>query len=340
MIHFLIPGDPEIRTGGYGYDRRMASELRRLGLAVTIHRLDDRFPRPDGRGIDHAEEVFGGLPNGSLALVDGLAFGALPAVAARHAGRLRLAALVHHPLALETGLDEAERQRLAESERSALAVAGRVIATSPTTARTLTADYGVPSVRIAVVEPGLDPRPLASGGGGTPRLLCVGTLTPRKGHDLLIAALAGLADLPWTLDVAGSTERDPATADAVRAAVAAAGLADRIRLHGEVADDALDALYRRADLFVLASRHEGYGMVLTEALAYGLPIVATDVGAVRETVGPDAALLVPPEAEALSDAIGTALRDLEPLRRGALAARERLTGWPEAAARLAAELER
>lgn len=338
MIHFLIPGDPETRTGGYGYDRRMASELRRQGRAVTIHRLDDRFPRPDGRALDHAEEVFGGLPDGSLALVDGLAFGALPSVAARHAGRLRLAALVHHPLALETGLDEAERRRLTESERSALAVARRVIATSPATARTLAADYGVPAERIAIVEPGVDPRPLASGGGGAPRLLCVGTLTPRKGHDLLIAALAGLDGRPWTLDVAGSTTRDPATA-AVRAAIAAAGLSDRVRLHGEVEDAALDALYRRADLFVLASRHEGYGMVLTEALAYGLPIVATDVGAVRETVGP-AALLAPPEVGALGAAIENALGDPAPLRQAALAARERLVGWPEAAARLAAALER
>lgn len=340
MIHFLIPGDPEIRTGGYGYDRRMASELQRLGREVTIHRLDDRFPKPDARALDHAEAVFGGLPDGALALVDGLAYGAMPAVAARHAERLRLAALVHHPLALETGLDEAERRALAESERSALTAANRVIATSPTTAGTLTADYGVPAGRIAVVEPGVDPRPLAyGGGGGASRLLSVGTLTPRKGHAMLVEALAGLAHLPWTLDIAGSTQRDPATADAVRAAIAAAGLADRVRLHGEVHDRALDGLYRRADLFVLASRHEGYGMVLTEALAYGLPIVATDVGAVRETVG-SAALLAPPEAAALSAAIRTALDDPAPLRKAALAARGRLTGWPEAAARLAAELER
>lgn len=340
MIHFLIPGDPEIRTGGYIYDRRMASELRRRGQAVTIHRLDERFPRPDTRALDHAEEAFADLPDGALALVDGLAFGALPAIAARHAERLRLAALVHHPLALETGLDESERRTLAESERSALAAAQRVIATSRATARTLAADYGVPAERIAVVEPGVDPRPLASGGeGGARRLLCVGTLTPRKGHELLIAALAELAGRPWTLDIAGSTERDPATADAVRAAIAAAGLSDRVRLHGEVGDEALDALYRRADLFVLASRHEGYGMVLTEALAYGLPIVATAVGAVRETVGP-AALLAPPEAATLGDAIRTALNDPAPLRQVALAARERLTGWPEAAARLVAALDR
>jgi glycosyltransferase involved in cell wall biosynthesis len=168
-----------------------------------------------------------------------------------------------------------------------------------------------------------------------PALLCVATITPRKGHAVLVEALAQLGDRPWRLVCAGSLERDPATARSVTEAVRRLGLADRVAFLGEIAGGPLDAAYDGADLFVLPSFHEGYGMAYAEALARGLPIIATTAGAIPETVPADAGILVPPgDAPALARAIARCLDDpgtREALRRGALAARRSLPDWSAAA---------
>jgi len=332
----VYPGDLATRTGGYAYDRRAFAALAGRRWRVRHVGLPDRFPFPDEAALAAADRALARLPDGTATVVDGLALGAMPAVAARHRDRLRLVALVHHPLCLETGLDPADVARLRASERRALAACRRVIATSTATAGALVADFGVARERLTVAVPGTDPAPLAAATGDPPRLLCVGTLTPRKGHRLLLQALASLRDLGWSLVLAGSTDRDPATAAAVRAAVGDLGLARRVTLAGELDPAGLDAAYAAADLLVSASFHEGYGMALAEALARGLPIVAASGGAVADTVPPDAGLLVPPgDAAALGEALRRVLTDpglRALLRAGAAAARGRLPRWEDTAA--------
>lgn len=339
-LHFLLPGDPAGRTGGYRYAARILPELRALGWTVHSHRLDDSFPRPTSAALAHAGETLIGLPDDALVLIDGLAGGAMPGPLAAHAERLRLVMLVHHPLALETGLDETRRRELRDSERAALAAVRRVIVTSPHTARVLK-DYSVSPERIGVVVPGTDPAPLAVG-TGEPLLLCVATLTPRKGHDILFRALAELRDLPWRLCCVGGARYNPGTTTRLYRLRHELNLAERIDLAGEFDDARLAGAYHRADLFVLASHYEGYGMVLSEALARGLPIIATTGGAIPDTVPADAGLLVTPgDVPALSDALRRVLSDPELHARlcaGARTARAGLPDWLRAARRLAEEL--
>ncbi len=276
-------------------------------------------------------------------LVDGLAFGALPELAEAEGRRLRLVALVHHPLALETGLAPERAAALRDAEVRALAQARLILVTSRFTA-TLLIGWGVPPGRLRVVEPGTDPAPIAQGSGSGPlRLLCVASLTPRKGHDLLLHALAGLRDRSWHLDCVGSLDRDPAWAQGLIRLRDELGLGGRVSLLGTLSDEDLAGRYGAADLFVLPSRFEGYGMVFAEALARGLPILASRAGAVGATVPPEAGLLVPADDPA---ALGQALRRLmaDPalrrrLARGARAAGLGLPTWRDAVATFAAALE-
>ncbi|WP_326540861.1 glycosyltransferase family 4 protein [Pseudorhodoferax sp.] len=339
---FLVPGDPQARTGGTLYDRRIVDGLRASGWQVDWCSPGDGFPWPGAAALDRAACLVDGLPDGTLVVADGLAFGALAELAERHAGRLRWVALVHHPLALESGLSPGEQALLQASERRALACARQVIVTSPATARALAA-YAVPAARIAVVEPGTDPVPPARGGAAGLSLLCVATVTPRKAHALLLQALAGLRDRPWQLHCVGSLERDPATAAAAQALAQTLGLAGRVRWHGEVAAAPLQALYAQSDLFVLPSLYEGYGMAFAEALAHGLPVLGCAAGAVPDTVPATAGVLVPPgDVRALQAALQALLDDAprrQALAAGARAAGRRLPAWPDTCARFAGVLE-
>jgi glycosyltransferase involved in cell wall biosynthesis len=341
---FLIPGDWNIPTGGYTYDRRMVLALREAGWRVDVHGIHGSWPHPAAVDLQAAADLMASLPDDTLVVADGLAFGAMAGVVAPHAARLRWVALVHHPLHLETGLTDAARETLQRSETLALGLAHRVVVTSPTTATDVAA-MGVPSERISVIEPGTDAAPLQANPaahGGPVRLLCVATLTPRKGHHLLLQALANLTHLDWELHNVGSATRDPDTAAALRAL--AAPLGDRVFWHGEVDSLALHAHYAAADVFVLASLHEGFGMVVTEALAHGLPVIASDAGALVHTLPRDAGLQVPsgalpPLQAALADMLtDAALRTR--LAAGARAAAARLPNWPAQAARMATVLEK
>lgn len=342
-VEFLIPGDLQSATGGYGYDRRIIAGLRELDWRVNVHSLDASFPLPTAAALEHAEQVFSGIPDDGLVMVDGLAFGAMPEVAERHGRRLRLVALVHHPLALETGLSRDVSDRLERSERASLRSVRHVVVTSEATAMALER-YDVDRARISVIVPGTDEAPLARGSDdGTPHLLCVATLTPRKGHDLLIESLAALSSLAWKLTCVGSPMRHSDAADTLQSQIRRASIGDRVALVGELTGDALEAAYRAADLFVLPTRHEGYGMVVAEALARGIPVISTRTGAIPELVGPDAGLLVPPgDVTAFRDALARVLRDpalFAALRAGARAAREHLPRWRRSCARMAHVLE-
>jgi len=340
-IAFAIPGDIHAPTGGYGYDRRLLREWQEAGIEARHIALPGSFPFPTEADLATTERLLAATAPDDVLLVDGLAFGAFPeALAARFADRL--VALVHHPLALETGLKPEAADALRRSERLALARARTIVASSPTTRATLEAEFGVPASEIVVAAPGCDPAPRASGShdGAPLRLLAVGSLIPRKGYGHLVEAAAAIADRPWTLTIAGSPDHAPATAAQLRSVIARTGLADRIVLAGAVGPDKLAQLYDEANLFVMPSLYEGYGMVLTEALARGLPIVTTLSGAGAEALPDAAALKVPPgDAAALAKALAR-LIDAPAERRqradAAWAAAGDLPRWSETA-RIVAE---
>lgn len=344
-LYFVVPGALDQRTGGYLYDARMVAGLRALGWTVEVRNVDGSFPGPDDSARAALDQTLSGIPDGATVVVDGLAMGAHPEPIREHGARLRIVCLLHHPLADETGLTPSEREDFVDSETEALRPCTGVMVTSPFTARRLE-EYGVGAARLRAVLPGTEPASLAEGpASGEPTcLLCVGTITPRKGHDVLVAALARCADLEWTCVFAGSPDRDPTFAAGVRQAIAEADLADRIRFLGELDEDALDDAYRSASVFVLASHYEGYGMALTEALARGLPIVSTTGGAIPYTVPDDAGLLVPPgDSEELAAAIRSLL-DENSGRREELAAAARrraaeLPTWERAVRDFATAIE-
>ena len=352
-IDLVVPGDIDTPTGGYIYDREILAGLRALGWRTTVRALDGSFPSPTPAAQRAARAAFATIPDGSLVVIDGLALPGLTRILADEERRLRLVALVHHPVGMETGLDETTARRFEDLERRALAHVRRVITTSQWTARLL-ARYDVPVGALRVVEPGVDRRTMH--GSTDPRgtapaalrhdslnLLCVATLTPRKGHALLFEALGELRDRRWHLNCAGSLLRDPAHVAALEKQLDRLRLGNRVSLLGDLDSDALEREYARADVFVLPSYLEGYGMALAEAVAHGLPVISTTAGAIPETVPSAAGVLVPPgDGRALTMALERLMDD--PAQRAALAANARaaaasLPTWAGAAAKFAAALD-
>jgi glycosyltransferase involved in cell wall biosynthesis len=339
-----VPGDLATPTGGYAYDRRIVEELRTLGWQVDVLDLGDGFPRPSAERKAAARQRLAGVPSGRPIVIDGLAFGVLPEAAEELRERNPLVALVHHPLALETGLSPADAQALRKSEQSALAAARAIVVTSPSTEQILLDDYDVPGECITVARPGTDRGALAAGSSdGVVRLVSIGAVVPRKGFDVLLAALAKLADAPWRLTIAGDLTRDPTAAVQLQADIQRHGFADRVEVLGVLPQDRVAALYAGADIFVLASRFEGYGMAFAEAMAHGLPVIGTTAGAIPDTVPPEAGVLVEPnDVNALARALRMLIGKPDERRwlaEGARAAGERLPTWRESAERFAGAIE-
>jgi glycosyltransferase involved in cell wall biosynthesis len=334
-VTFAVPGDLAIPTGGYRYDRRIIEELRRLGWQVEVADIGAGFPFPSMAQRSTALAILSAVPAGCPTVLDGLAFGALPeAVALRR--HMPLIALVHQPLALDPSLNTKQAEAFRKSERAVLAAAERVVVTSEATAKILIRDYGVPTQFITVVRPGNDPVPPALGSqDGVVRLLSIGSVLPVKGYDLLIAAVAALKEMPWRLTIAGDRTRDPAAAAQLDADIISYGLANKVTLLGAVPPEHIVELYLASDIFVLASRFEGYGMALAEAIAHGLPVVSTMAGAIPDTVPPGTGLLVPPEdAAALARALRRLVSDpteRQRLATNARAAAARLPTWQDSA---------
>jgi glycosyltransferase involved in cell wall biosynthesis len=343
-VAFAVPGDLEAPTGGYAYDRRMIAELRKLGWQVDVIGLGEGFPHPSTEAKAAARERLAAVPKDYPIIVDGLAFGVLPEAANELRERNPLLALVQHPLACETGLAPADAESLKTSERRALEAARGVVVTSPSTATLLTDDYDVPPDIITVARPGTERGETAKGSSdGIVRLLSVGSVVPRKGYDVLIAALAPLAALPWRLTIAGDCTRDQEAAARFDADITSHKLADRIEMMGALPADRLATLYVGADIFVLASRFEGYGMAFAEALAHGLPVVGTTAGAIPDTVPPDAGVLVEPnDVKALTRTLRMLIenpKERQWFASGALAAGAALPTWELAAKLLAGAIE-
>lgn len=342
---FLYPGALETPTGGYVYDRQLLTALADIDVQVAACSLGEGYPLPAPRVLADAERMLAGLPDGQAVMIDGLAFGVMADVARPHAGRLRLVALVHHPLAHESGIPEARAAELLASERAALALADHVVTTSHATATAVAAGFGVPRGRITVLEPGLSVQaakersPCDHGDGRPLRLLAVGSLIPRKDYPTLLGAVARLSDRALRLDIVGSPALDPACAAAIKTEVDRLELGTRVRLHGALERAALDALYAEADIFTLTTLYEGYGMAFAEAMAHGLPVIATGEGAVRDTVPPSAGMvLATGDVSGVTEAIARLCDN--PLVRSEMAAAARahaasLPTWRDQARRLA-----
>ena len=351
QLIFVYPGDLNAPTGGYAYDRRIIAGLTSLGWEIQLIGLGEGYPFPNPAQVEEAKVQLQGLTPGVPMVVDGLALGVLPSLAAGIATRHPLIALVHHPLAFEFGLSEEQAALLKQSETEALRHASGVIANSPATARDLNRHYGVPIDRIDVVLPGTDrsvhqqeQSQITHGKRDAVRLLSVGSIIPRKGFHDLLAALAPLAALPWTLSIAGDTTRNAAAFAQLAGDITRFGFEGRVQVLGAVSDSELEVLYTQADVFVLASLFEGYGMVYAEAMAYGLPIIATTGGAIPDTVPSDAGLLVGPgDVPALTLALKTVIEDAPyraRLSRGALRAAAKQPTWDQAAEQFAVALGR
>ncbi|GAA1612242.1 glycosyltransferase family 4 protein [Catellatospora bangladeshensis] len=339
VVHVVLPGDiddPAAPSGGNHYDRRLCDGLSALGWAVREHALPGGWPRPPGTVLAALAQRLDALPGDAVVLVDGLVAAGAGAVLAARADRLRLVVLAHMVFG-----DEAADLDIEEGR--ALRAAAAVLTVSRWCRTRLIERYALPPALVHVAVPGVDAAPAAPGSVAGSRLLCVAALAPHKGQDVLADALSRLDDLPWTCVFAGSLDRDPAFVAALRAHPAAR----RIALLGPLTGPTLDAAYTNADLLVLPSRGESYGMVVTEALARGIPVLACDVAGLPEAVGraPDGsppALLVPPgDAAALAAALRSWLTDAalrHRLRRAALGRRDTLIGWGDTARRAAAVL--
>ncbi|MFC4947950.1 glycosyltransferase family 4 protein [Pseudonocardia sp. GCM10023141] len=345
VVHVVLTGDvddPTLPSGGNTYDRRVCSGLAARGLDVREHPLAGEWPRPGSAARVRLAATLARVPSGGVVLIDGLVACGVPEIIAPEAHRLRVVVLVHLPL----GEEDPE---LAAAERATLLAVDTVVATSPWTARRLVHRHGLAADRVQVATPGTDPAPLATGSARGRHLVCIGSLSATKGQDVLVEALAAVADLEWTCDLVGPLRRAPVFVAGLRRRIAQHGLAHRLWITGPQSRERIADTFAGADLLVLPSRVESFGMVVTEALARGIPVLAAAVGGVPETVGShacgsqDAALLVPPaDVPALAAALrrwllDAALRD--DLRRGARSRRGSFPGWEVTAGVLAQVLQ-
>jgi glycosyltransferase involved in cell wall biosynthesis len=333
-VHIVVPtgiDDLTRPSGGNAYDRRMCRGLAAAGWNVHVHEVPGSWPRPDGESHAALAHALSRIPDRALVVVDGLVASSAPETIVPEARRLRLVALVHMPLG-EGAADDGVRER----EGAALSAAAAILTTSAWTRRVLLELYPLEVDRVQVAKPGVDTAELAPGTATAGALLAVAAVIPGKGHDVLLDALTTLAGLRWQCLCVGSVERDPVFVEGLRRRVAAEGMGGRVRFCGPQAGAELAGSYSAADVLVLPSRAEAYGMVVAEALARGLPVVAADVGGVPEALGHGAGdirpgLLIPPgDAVALGGALRAWLEDADlrrRLRRAAHERRESLAGW-------------
>ncbi|MFM9940969.1 MAG: glycosyltransferase family 4 protein [Hyphomicrobiaceae bacterium] len=345
---FIIPGDIHLPTGGYAYDRRVLALLPQAGIDTRHVMIPGTFPSPSRDDLATTEQALAALPADTVLLFDGLAYGALPATLIDRI-KQPIVALCHHPLALETGNQPDRVRELAALETAALARAAHVVVSSPMTRATLAADFGVPTSKVTVAEPGTDRAPRCKPWKQGPlELLAVGSVIPRKGYAVLVDALGRLRratdGFDWRLRIAGSLTLSPGTVAEVKSAIVENALAADIVLLGAVDTPTLDQLYAEAHVFVMSSLYEGYGMVLAEAMVRGLPIVCTTGGAAADLVPDTAGLKVlPGDAVALRLALQRILTQpalLADLAEGSYAAGQKLPRWEDTTAIIAEVIKR
>ncbi|MEO3999936.1 glycosyltransferase family 1 protein [Mesorhizobium sp. CAU 1732] len=339
---FAIPGDIETKTGGYIYERQLLLALREAGREVRHIELPASFPNASQSETAQAIAQMRELPAGMPLILDGLVYGSIDTAGLAQV-KAPLCAMIHHPLALETGLDAARARELARIERDNLALARHVVVPSRHTLEILTSQYDVPAEKISIAPPGFARAGPSQVKADPPLILSVGILAARKGHDVLLDALSRLRDLNWTCSIVGGTH-DSSVKAALLEQRDALGLGDRVRFAGLIPEAELHALYGTASVFALATRYEGYGMVFSEAAANGLPIVTCAVGAVPDTVPEGAGLLVPPDdPEAFADALRQVLTNTvlrETMAEASTKAGNQLPTWADTASIMGRALDR
>jgi glycosyltransferase involved in cell wall biosynthesis len=336
-VHVVVPDgidDPARPSGGNAYDRQVCRGLAAIGWSVHEHPVPGSWPRPDAAARASLTIVIAEMPDGAVVLIDGLIASTVPEVLVPEAGRLNFVVLVHMPLGEDVPGEEVPDART--QERAVLSAAVAVVTTSRWTRSWLLDEYTLRPAQVHVAEPGVDAADLAPGTAAGGELLCVAALTPGKGHDVLLEALATITDLPWCCLCVGTLTRDPGFAERLDRQARDGGIGDRVSFTGPRTGADLDATYAAADALVLATRAETYGMVVIEALARGLPVLATSAGGVPEALGRGAdgsrpGLLVPPgNPAALAAALRCWLSDTVLRERFREVARERrvtLPGW-------------
>ncbi|UOD50789.1 glycosyltransferase family 4 protein [Orrella daihaiensis] len=349
QLTLAFPGDLNTLTGGYLYDKRILAELQTLGWEVTPLSLDPRFPAVDANIKQQTADLLARTDSSHTLVIDGLALGALGQYAELIKNKRPFVALVHHPLALESGIDQQTAQELRRAEHEALSHAQSVIVTSQTTKQTLVERYEVVPTKITVVEPGIDRpdqparAPVEAANPELPvKLLSVGAIVPRKGFDVLIKALGQLQHLNWQLAIVGDEHRAPDHTHQIKELINQLSLQNRVTLLGALSTEQLAQQYQAADVFVLTSRYEGYGMAYTEALAWGLPVVGTDGGACAQTLATIAAKVVPvDDIQAIKTTLELVISDRQTRAMMQMAACEHamtLPTWEESGKRFAQAL--
>lgn len=342
-VRFLVPGNIRHNSGGNVYNARLTEGLQSLGIPVEVLAVDGAWP---DAGNDERRRLGSLLERGepetegksvTVTVVDGLiacgAAGELEAAAAAGCGAW---ILLHMPFPDH-----------ADGERRALQAAAGVICSSTSAAQHVREAYGLAA---KVTLPGTDSAPVAAG-SEPEHIISVAALLPNKCQLLLVEALAKLQDLAWTASLVGTDGVDPAYAAEVRAAISSHGLGHRIRLTGQLVGNALTHEWNRADLSVLVSRAESFGLVVTESLAHGTPVIVRAGTGAEEALGLAALPILPgtavdlagseSEPEILAAALRNWLSDPElraDWRTAALAARDHLPGWESAARNVAAIL--
>jgi glycosyltransferase involved in cell wall biosynthesis len=337
-VHVIVPAgfdDPGQPTGGNIYDRRVRAGLAQAGWDVLVTTVAAAWPVPNPGARADLARIVSAIPDGAAVLIDGLIASPAAAQLLPHTGRIRMTVLLHMPLA--TALDPHHDASAQRSERAVLRAVAGVVATSEWTRQQVLTRYSIPARQVHVARPGVD-RVAAQARPVRGHLICVGVLGRHKGQDLLVEALADLAERDWHCVLAGPLDRHPDFVEQLQARIARLRYDHRVRLTGVLTGAALSHAYATADLLVAPSRSETYGMTVTEALAHGLPVIAAAVGGLPEALGSTAdgtrpGQLVPPgDPAALAVALGDWLGDEHHRHRLRAAARQRrstLRGWDQ-----------
>lgn len=333
---FIIPGDINLPTGGYRYDKAILEQWKNAGIEYELISLEGNYPFPSEEEKLLAMKQVNGLASADIAVIDGLAGGVLPEFIKNLSAHMPVVSLLHHPLCLENGLEYETAKALEVSEQESLKSVSHVITTSDETRYMVNTLFGIPLEEISSVLPGVNRERMAIGSGRPQKnLLCVGSIIERKGHKTLIQALSHLSHLNWHLDCVGAMDFDVELAQEIKALITKHELTDRVTLHGSVTDEAVSEAYHKADLFVLPSLYEGYGMVYAEAIVRGLPVIGTTAGAIPDTVPETCGMLVEPgNSKALAKAIEEMLSSaevLESYKQGAIKAEPSFPTWQQSA---------